>query len=128
MRAKYGRWLCQCACDAALALAAVLQDIPPWTPRRCSSFALTPRSGRPPLFYRRKLARPSEQARSALDAETPEVVADRGYYAGEEILACEDASITVYLPKPMTPTALAKCKRPARFIPACAGNARGIVP
>jgi hypothetical protein len=49
--------------------------------------------GQTPLFYRRKLARPSEQARSALDAETLEVVADRGYYAGEEILACEDAGI-----------------------------------
>jgi len=29
-------------------------------------------------------------------------VADRGYYSGEEILACEQAGITVYLPKPMT--------------------------
>src|SRR2546421_3844436 len=36
----------------------------------------------------------AEQARSALDDETLEVVADRGYYAGEEILACEEAGIT----------------------------------
>jgi hypothetical protein len=25
-----------------------------------------------------------------------------GYFSGEEILACEEAGITVYLPKPMT--------------------------
>ena len=50
----------------------------------------------------------AEQARSALDAETLEVVADRGNYAGEEILACEEAGITVYLPKPMTSPAKAE--------------------
>src|SRR5437762_3146627 len=38
---------------------------------------------------RSQLSHMAEQARSALDAETLEVVADRGYYAGEEILACE---------------------------------------
>ncbi len=31
-----------------------------------------------------------------------EAVADRGYFSGEEILACEQAGITVTLPKPMT--------------------------
>src|SRR6202171_2524338 len=44
----------------------------------------------------------SEQARTAIGSETIEAVADRGYYSGEEILACEEAGITVYLPKPMT--------------------------
>ena len=39
--------------------------------------------------------------------ETLEVVADRGYYEGEEILACETVSITVTLPKPMTSSAKA---------------------
>ena len=29
-------------------------------------------------------------------------MADRGYFSGEEILACEQAGITVTLPKPMT--------------------------
>ena len=29
-------------------------------------------------------------------------MADRGYFNGEEILACEQAGITVTLPKPMT--------------------------
>ena len=31
-----------------------------------------------------------------------DAVADRGYFNGEEILACEEAAITVTLPKPMT--------------------------
>ena len=30
------------------------------------------------------------------------VVADRGYYKGEEILACEQSGITTFLPKPQT--------------------------
>ena len=35
-------------------------------------------------------------------AESLDVVADRGYFNSEEILACEEAGITVTLPKPMT--------------------------
>src|SRR5260370_9118110 len=50
----------------------------------------------------------SEQARAAIGSETIEAVADRGYYSGEEIVACEQAGITVYLPKPMTSGLLAK--------------------
>jgi hypothetical protein len=57
---------------------------------------------------RSQLSHMAEQARSELDAEILEVVADRGYYAGEEILACEEAGITVYLPKPMTSPAKAE--------------------
>jgi transposase len=57
---------------------------------------------------RGQLSTMAEQARSALDAGTIEVVADRGYYAGEEILACEEAGMTVYLPKPMTSGAKAE--------------------
>jgi hypothetical protein len=34
-----------------------------------------------------------------------EVVADRGYFSGEEILACDQAGITVTLPKPVTSSA-----------------------
>ena len=51
---------------------------------------------------RAQLSGAAEQARTAIGSETIEAVADRGYYAGEEILACEEAGITVYLPKPMT--------------------------
>jgi uncharacterized small protein (DUF1192 family) len=44
---------------------------------------------------RGQLSHMSEQARSAIGSETVEVVADRGYFSGEEILACEEAGITV---------------------------------
>jgi hypothetical protein len=44
----------------------------------------------------------SEQARAAIGCEAIEAVADRGYYSGEEIVACEQAGVTVYLPKPIT--------------------------
>ena len=42
-----------------------------------------------------------------MGVETLDAVADRGYYAGEEICACEEAGITVTLPKPMTSNAKA---------------------
>jgi hypothetical protein len=38
-----------------------------------------------------------------MGVETLDAVADRGYYAGEEIRACEEAGITVTLPKPICP-------------------------
>ena len=47
----------------------------------------------------------SNMATQALDATGTEhltVVADRGYFRGEEIRACDQAGITTYLPKPMT--------------------------
>jgi len=40
------------------------------------------------------------QAKAALGVEKLEAVADRGYFDGEEILACDQADITVTLPKP----------------------------
>ena len=51
---------------------------------------------------RAQLANMAEQARTELGVENIEVVADRGYYEGEQIKACEDAGITVMLPKPQT--------------------------
>jgi hypothetical protein len=57
---------------------------------------------------RSQLSRMSEQARAAIGSEAIEAVADRGYYSGEEIVACEQNGITVYLPKPMTSGLLAK--------------------
>jgi hypothetical protein len=57
---------------------------------------------------RSQLSRMSERARAAIGSEAIEAVADRGYYSGEEIVACEQAGITVYLPKPMTSRLLAK--------------------
>jgi hypothetical protein len=44
----------------------------------------------------------AQQAKAAIGAETLEVVADRGYFNGEELLACEQDNITTYLPKPQT--------------------------
>src|ERR1700726_286383 len=51
---------------------------------------------------RSQLSRMAEQARAAIGSETIEAVADRGYYSGEEIVACEQAGVTVSLPKPRT--------------------------
>ncbi len=44
----------------------------------------------------------SEQAREATGIEKLAVVADRGYFSGEEVLACDQAGITAYVPKPLT--------------------------
>ena len=51
---------------------------------------------------RDQLSSMAKQAREAMALETLSVVADRGYFKSEEILACHDAGITAYVPKPMT--------------------------
>jgi transposase len=51
---------------------------------------------------RSQLANVAVQAKAALHAENLEAVADRGYFKGEEIKACDDTGITVTLPKPQT--------------------------
>jgi hypothetical protein len=51
---------------------------------------------------RRQLHHMATQAKTAMQAEHLEVVADRGYFRGEEIKACDDSGITTYLPKPQT--------------------------
>ena len=50
---------------------------------------------------RAQLANMGHQAKAALGVGTLEAVADRGYYSGDEILACEQSGISVTLPKPM---------------------------
>ena len=57
---------------------------------------------------RRQLSSMAEKARAEMGAEKIEAVADRGYYEGEEIRACETAGITVTLPKPQTSGAKAE--------------------
>ena len=57
---------------------------------------------------RTALADMAEQARQEMGAEKPDVVADRGFYSGDEILACELSGITVTLPKPQTSGAKAE--------------------
>src|ERR1700682_4238494 len=51
---------------------------------------------------RSQLSDMAGQARAAIGSEAIEVVAARGYYTGEEIVACEEAGVTVYLPNPIT--------------------------
>lgn len=51
---------------------------------------------------RDQLSSMAKQAREAMASDSLSVVADRGYFKGEEILACHDADITAYVPKPMT--------------------------
>lgn len=48
------------------------------------------------------------QAQAATGVDALEAVLDRGYYKGEEIVACEQAGIRVYLPKPKTSNNQAK--------------------
>ena len=57
---------------------------------------------------RDQLSSMAKQAREAMASETLSVLADRGYFKGEEILACHDANITAYVPKPMTSNAKAE--------------------
>jgi transposase len=51
---------------------------------------------------RSQLTAMSKMARQALGTKELTVLADRGYFKGEEILACERAGITALVPKPLT--------------------------
>jgi len=57
---------------------------------------------------RAQLANMAGQAKAAMGADTLDVVADRGYFSGEEVLACEPLGVTPYVPKPLTSGAKAK--------------------
>lgn len=57
---------------------------------------------------RAQLARMAKETKAALESESLDVVADRGYFDSGEILACEEAGVTVTLPKPMTSGAKAE--------------------
>jgi transposase len=48
---------------------------------------------------RSQLAHVAKETKATLEAESLDVVADRGYFNSEEILACAEAGITVTLPK-----------------------------
>jgi transposase len=56
---------------------------------------------------RSQLASMAKQTKDTLETGSLDVVADRGYFNSTEILACEEAGITVTLPKPMTSNAKA---------------------
>jgi transposase len=57
---------------------------------------------------RRQLVKMAKQAQAVLETPQLQVVADRGYFNGDDILACDEAGITVYVPKPMTSEARAQ--------------------
>jgi len=57
---------------------------------------------------RAQLAHMAKTTKATLEATNLDVIADRGYFSGEEILECDKAGITVTLPKPMTSNAKAE--------------------
>lgn len=57
---------------------------------------------------RAQLAHMAKATKATLEAANLDVIADRGYFSGEEILECDRAGITVTLPKPMTSNAKAE--------------------
>jgi len=57
---------------------------------------------------RTQLSNMSRQAKEAIGTDKLDVVADRGYFKGEEILACDEAGIRTYLPRPQTSANMAK--------------------
>ncbi len=57
---------------------------------------------------RSQLSAMAEKTKAALETDTLDVVADRGYFNSKEILACAEAEITVTLPKPLTSGSKAK--------------------
>src|SRR3984885_2615510 len=57
---------------------------------------------------RAQLAKMAGEAKAAMGAEALEVLADRGYFEGDQVRACDAIGITPYVPKPMTSPAKAK--------------------
>lgn len=57
---------------------------------------------------RSQLVNMGQQAKAATGVETLTVLADRGYFSGEEVRACEGTGITPICPKPLTGTAKSK--------------------
>ena len=57
---------------------------------------------------RGQLANMAGQAKAAMGTEALDVLADRGYFKGEEVLACEPLGVTPYVPKPLTSGSKAK--------------------
>jgi transposase len=51
---------------------------------------------------RTQLANMARQAREVTGADGLTVLADRGYFSGEEVVACEAAGVTPIVPKPLT--------------------------
>ena len=73
---------------------------------------------------RSQLSSVAKQAKAALGAEKLDAVADRGYFNGEEILACETADITTTLPKPMTSNSKTEGRFGKQDFPLCGRGRR----
>lgn len=58
-------------------------------------------------YDRDALAMMAHAAREVMSSDDMEAIADKGYYKGEEIVACEEAGIPVTVPKPHTSNAAA---------------------
>jgi hypothetical protein len=71
---------------------------------------------------RAQLANMGSKAKEALGVEKLDAVAGRGYFDSLEILACEEACITVTLPKPMTSEAKADGRFGKEDFVYCAGK------
>jgi len=57
---------------------------------------------------RDQLSNMASQAKAAMGVEALDVLADRGYFKGEEVLACEPLGVAPYVPKPLTSGAKAE--------------------
>jgi hypothetical protein len=64
---------------------------------------------------RAQLARVAKEVKATLERANLDVIADRGYFSSEEILKCEQAGITVTLPKPMTSSPMRFGKQDFRY-------------
>ncbi len=53
-------------------------------------------------YDRNQLANMGAQARAEMGVDNLDVLADRGYFSGKEVLACEPLGVTPYVPKPLT--------------------------
>ncbi len=60
------------------------------------------------LSDRRQLTRMAQQAKTVLQTDSLNVLADRGYYSGQELRSCEDSNITAYVPNSATSNNKAK--------------------
>jgi hypothetical protein len=57
---------------------------------------------------RAQLAKMAGEAKAAMGGESLEVLADRGYFSGQELLACGPLGVTPLVPKPLTSGAKAR--------------------
>jgi transposase len=57
---------------------------------------------------REQLSSMAGQAQAAMGVEALDALADRGYFKGEEVLACAPIGVTPYVPKPLTSSAKAE--------------------